>query len=118
MSREHVHIVVNLSADFSECNAAIEEVRKNLSNKKLSDNVNALNEVISRVENILCKTVFSSFKVERDVSIVIPGTTPPKMEEIDLDFRPSCKYFFGKENMKCAVNPTIPCDQCKDYEPK
>lgn len=29
----------------------------------------------------------------------------------------SCKYYSGSHILKCAVNPHLPCDDCKDFDP-
>jgi hypothetical protein len=28
----------------------------------------------------------------------------------------TCKYYSGSHILKCAVNPHLPCSECKDYD--
>lgn len=29
----------------------------------------------------------------------------------------SCSYYSGNYQLKCAVNPHLPCNECKEYDP-
>jgi hypothetical protein len=75
-------------------------------------------ELLNCTSKILMLEAFVDMRMSIDESIAFLShyeTMPPNKDSIKMLV---IEFFSGKVQLKCAVNPTISCNDCKEFKPK